>query len=322
MASQILNLIVKNVTHETPDVVILDLVEETGAALPLYQPGAHIELTLPSGLRRQYSLCQLATTGLSYRIAVLKDPHSRGGSKELHGMKIGDRIQSGRPQNHFLLKNPRKPVLLLAAGIGVTPLIPMAQMLQQFGTDFSFVYAAKSPRKAAFYSQLNQSSFSHRLQFHFSEQTGHRLNITAILNAQPDKRAIYVCGPVSFIEEVMSQARKLGWPEESLHREYFQGQRSIEMDNAPREAFQVKVASTGQIVDVDPGLSITQALEMNGVDIPISCEEGWCGTCMTRVIEGVPDHRDTFLSNDERNQSRLIMPCCSRSRSDLLVLDI
>lgn len=317
-----LDLVVNRIIQETDHVIRLELVKVDGGALPIYQAGAHIELQLPSGKLRHYSLCRLPTTGKEFEIAVLREPDSRGGSDELHRLKVGDKLQSKLPQNHFSLRNPRASALLLGAGIGVAPLIPMAQMLAKSGADFLLHYSAKMPEQAAFYEQLKTAPFAKRVQFHFTQEQGGRVNIRALLESLPDKRDIYVCGPNDYIHQVLDCALELGWPEARLHREYFDVARSTEMDNAPREAFQVKIASTGEVFDVEAGLTITQALELNGIDIPISCEEGWCGTCLTRVLDGVPDHRDTFLSNDERRGNNLIMPCCSRSRSDCLVLDI
>ncbi|CUB03115.1 Ferredoxin-NADP reductase [Marinomonas fungiae] len=317
-----LDLIVNRITKETDNVVRLELVKADGGALPIYQAGAHIELQLPSGKLRQYSLCRLPTSGKEFEIAVLREPSSRGGSDELHRLKVGDTLQSKLPQNHFLLSNPQASALLMAAGIGITPLIPMAQMLAKSGADFKLHYSAKSSKQAAFYDTLKAAPFADKVAFHFTQEQGQRADIRALLAALPDKRDIYVCGPNDYIHEVLDTARELGWPEARLHREFFKVQRSPEIDSAPREAFQVKLASTGEVFDVEKGLSITQTLELNGIEIPISCEEGWCGTCMTRVLEGIPDHRDTFLSDDERRANNLIMPCCSRSRSDCLVLDI
>ena len=317
----VLDLDISRIVKETSSIVRIELVSHDGSALPLYQAGAHIELKLPNGLLRQYSLCRLPTTGMSYEIAVLKDPHSRGGSELLHKMQVGDRLQASYPQNHFLLKNPRKTAILLGAGIGITPLIPMAQMLSKTGVDFALHYSAKSPASAAFYDQLKTSVFADKVHWHFSNSNS-RLDIESLLRGFTSHPDLYICGPSQYIEEVMNCAKVMGWPEEKLHREFFTGTKSPLMDQVPREMFQVKIASSGQMIDVPPGVSITEALEMNGIDIPISCEEGWCGTCMTRVIDGVPDHRDTFLSPQEHAQNSLIMPCCSRSRSDCLVLDL
>ncbi|MBM6551330.1 oxidoreductase [Marinomonas ostreistagni] len=316
-----LDLVVQRILKETEDVVRIELAREDGEPLPVYQAGAHITLQLPSGLLRQYSLCRLPTSGKSFEIAVLREPQSRGGSAELHRLKEGDVLQCKFPQNHFLLTNPRSPALLMAAGIGVTPLIPMAQTLHKTGTNFCLHYSVKSSAKAPFYQMLKDSPFADKVQFHFTD-TERRADIRALLEQHKDKRDIYVCGPQAFIDTVLEQAASLGWPETKLHREYFSGSRSPEMDNAPLDAFQVKVASTGEMIDVDQGVTITEALEANGIDVPVSCEEGWCGTCMTGLIEGVADHRDTFLSNDERASGQLIMPCCSRARSECLVLDL
>lgn len=322
MKAIMLDLVVSHILKETEDVIRLTLVKQDGCTLPSYHAGAHIELQLPSGLLRQYSLCRLPTTGKEFEVAVLRDPNSRGGSAEIHRLKQGDKLKAKLPQNHFPLNSPRLPALLMAAGIGVTPLMPMAQMLSKSGTEFLLHYSAKSAHHAAFYGTLKNASFSDKVKFHFTIEQGKRADIQALLASLPDKRDIYVCGPNGYIRTVLDLARSLGWPEAKLHHEFFKGVASPEMDSAPRETFQVKVASSGEVFDVEEGLSITQTLEINGIDIPISCEEGWCGTCMTRVVEGVPDHRDTFLSNDERASSNLIMPCCSRSRSDCLVLDI
>ena len=210
----------------------------------------------------------------------------------------------------------------MAAGIGVAPLIPMAQMLAKSGADFLLHYSARNPQQAAFYNMLKSASFADKVQFHFTQEQGQRANIRNILESLSDQRDIYVCGPNDYIHDVLETARELGWPEVKLHREFFSGSAPVEMGSEPREAFQVKIASTGEVFEVEAGLSIVQTLEINGIDIPISCEEGWCGTCLTRVLSGVPDHRDTFLSDDERAAGNLIMPCCSRSRSDCLVLDI
>ena len=315
-----MDLVVKDIISETSSVKRFVLAHKAGLSLPSYQPGAHIVVKLPSGIERQYSLCRLPTTGKEYEIAVLKEPASRGGSNELHGLSVGTTIQAKTPQNHFLLSNPRTPAMLMAAGIGITPLIPMAQMLKKAGTDFQLHYSAKSARQAAFYNELESSAFRDKVTFHFSESV--RIDIHRVLNALDKAWDIYVCGPAGYIEAVLSEARTLGWSEQKLHREFFAGPQSQLLDDVSREAFQVKIASTGEVLDVEASMTITEALEMNGVYVPTSCEEGWCGTCMTPLLEGMADHRDTFLSDNERIEGKIIMPCCSRARSDVLVLDL
>lgn len=322
MTANTMDLVVKRVIKETDDVIRLILAKENGEVLPTYQAGAHIVVQLPSGLRRQYSLCFLPELGHEYEIAVFKEPNSRGGSQQIHALSEGDVLKVFKPQNHFLLNNPRSPALLMGAGIGVTPLMAMAQMLHKSGTDFCLHYSAKSTVKAAYYAFLNAAPFSEKVKFHFSDDINGRANISAILASETDKRDIYVCGPQAYIDEVINTALELGWPKERLHQEYFTGPKSQTPKDAPREAFQVKVASTGQVYEVKAGMTITQTLLDNGVDIPISCEEGWCGTCLVRVLEGEPEHLDLFLSEQEQSDGEQIIPCCSRSRSDCLVLDI
>lgn len=322
MTAMMMDLVIKRIIKETDDVIRLILAKEDGEVLPTYQAGAHIVVQVPSGIRRQYSLCFLPTTGKEYEIAVLKEPNSRGGSEQIHAAQEGDVVKVFKPQNHFLLNNPRSPALLMAAGIGVTPLMAMAQMLYKSGTDFSFHYSAKSAAKAPYYESLSESPYAGKVMFHFSEEDHGRADIESILSQETDKRDIYVCGPLAYIDEVMDTALKLGWAKERLHREYFTGPMSQTPSDAPRESFQVKVGSTGQIVDVEAEQTITQALKENGVDIPISCEEGWCGTCLVTVLEGEPEHLDLFLSEAEQRNGNQIIPCRSRSRSDCLVLDI
>ena len=321
MAASLLDLRITRIIKETDSVIRLELEQVNKESLPVYQAGAHIAVKLPSGLVRQYSLSRLPTTGKTYEIAVLREPNSRGGSAEIHQLKEGAVVQAWYPQNQFSLTNPRAKTLLMAAGIGITPLIPMAQMLHKTGADFALHYSAKNPQQAAYYTTLKEMPFASRVQFHFSE-TEHRADIKAVLKQHSDKRDIYVCGPNAYIDQVLDVAQSLGWPDTRLHREYFSGQLAPNMGESGEGSFQVKVASSGEVFDVEVGVSITETLEANGIDIPVSCEEGWCGTCMTRLLEGVPDHRDTFLSNDERASGDVMMPCCSRALSKYLVLDL
>ncbi|RDL42678.1 oxidoreductase [Marinomonas piezotolerans] len=315
-----MDLVIKDIISETSNIKRFILAHKSGLALPTYQPGAHIVVKLPSGLERQYSLCRLPTSGKEYEIAVLEEPNSRGGSKELHKLTVGTALQAKTPQNHFLLANPKASALLFAAGIGITPIIPMAQMLKKSGTDFQLHYSAKRAQQTAFFEALHSSTYCDKVTFYFSESE--RINFNRVLSGANRTWDIYVCGPANYIEAALSEARKLGWPEHKLHREFFAGPQSEILNEASRNAFQVKIASTGEVFDVEPGMTITETLEMNGIYIPTSCEEGWCGTCMTPLLEGVADHRDTFLSDSERYEGKIIMPCCSRARSDALVLDL
>ena len=317
-----ISVLVRNVVTEAQDVVRLVLGSADGSALPTFEAGAHIDVHLPSGLIRQYSLCRLQVDAQYYEIAVLKDPQSRGGSAEIHQLKIGDAVSISAPKNHFSLVDNKRKSLLVAGGIGVTPMLPMAQQLQKMGRPFEFHYCAKSPVTAAFSSALNDASFSTNMHFHYSQVPGSgRMDVVNVLSRHTFDSELYICGPAAFINDVLQQAKMLGWPEDRLHREFFS---APALDEAITEnsAFQVKVRSSGALYDVAADESVFEVLDRNGVFVAVSCESGVCGTCQTGLIEGIPDHRDVFLTDKEKAQGKWFMPCCSRSKSPILELDL
>lgn len=315
-------VVVRNVVTEAQGVVRLVLGSEDGSDLPGFEAGAHIDLHLPSGLIRQYSLCRMQSEAQYYEIAVLKDPQSRGGSSEVHRLKIGDGLSISEPKNHFPMMDTKRHSVLVAGGIGVTPMLPMAQQLQKMGLPFEFHYCAKSPETAAFSSALESSSFADKMHFHYSQvPSSGRMDVVNVLSRHSSDSELYICGPADFISYVLLQAKMLGWPEDRMHREFFAAPAMDENigDNTP---FKVKIHSTGEVFDVEADQSIFEVLDNNGVFLAVSCESGVCGTCQTGVIEGVPDHRDVFLTDKEHAQGKLVMPCCSRSKTPVLELDL
>lgn len=317
-----ISVIVKNVVIEAKAVVRLVLGRADNVNLPPFEAGAHIHIKLPNGLLRQYSLCRLQCDPRYYEIAVLKDPQSRGGSAEVHNLKIGDKVEVSEPKNHFSLLKPKKNTLLIAGGIGVTPLITMAQTLHSLGTPFAFHYCAKSSETAAFVEALKLGPFSDKIVFHFSQelQSG-RMDVEQVLGEHIRGTDLYICGPAEFITYVLTQARLLGWSEERLHREYFAA--PVVAENVLEDmSFTVKIASSAKQFTVGEGQSISQVLEVNGIFIPVACESGVCGTCQTGVVEGNPEHRDVFLTDKEKAQGKLIMPCCSRAKTGSITLDL
>ncbi|SHF50314.1 vanillate O-demethylase ferredoxin subunit [Marinomonas polaris DSM 16579] len=315
-------VVVRNVVTEAQGVVRLVLGSEDGSDLPSFDAGAHIDLHLPSGLIRQYSLCRIQPEAQYYEIAVLKDPQSRGGSAEVHRLKIGDTLLISTPKNHFPLMDTTRHSVLIAGGIGVTPILPMAQQLQKMGLSFEFHYCARSPETAAFSSALESASFADKMQFHYSEVAGSsQMDVVSVLSRHANDSELYICGPASFIDYVLLQAKMLGWPEDRLHREFFAAP-ILDENVSENTAFKVKIHSTGEIFDVGVDQSIFEALDENGIFLAVSCESGVCGTCQTGVIDGVPDHRDVFLTDKEHAQGKLIMPCCSRSKTPVLELDL
>ncbi|MBJ7549870.1 PDR/VanB family oxidoreductase [Marinomonas ostreistagni] len=320
-----IEVVVLNKVDEAAAVVRLVLGKADETALPPFEAGAHIDIKLPSGLLRQYSLCRLQSDPRYYEIAVLKDPQSRGGSEEVHGLNIGDVVQISEPKNHFPLRSKEAKSLLIAGGIGVTPLLPMAQTLQCAGTSFEFYYCGKSPRTAAFSETLKQASFADKMHFHFSSepQSSGRMDIKSVLSQHVADSDLYVCGPAEFIASVLEHAEALGWPEEKVHREFFAAP-TLEADYTENHAFQIKVASTGQVFDVAANQSITDVLDEQAIFVPVSCCEGVCGTCLTDVISGEVEHRDIFLSKQEKAEGKQMLTCCSRAKEEgaLIELDI
>lgn len=313
-----IEVLVTSRNNEALDICSYELTCAQGGVLPGFSAGAHIDVHLPGGLIRQYSLCNHPQERHRYQIGVLKDAASRGGSQCMHEqIKCGDRLYISEPRNLFPLVEDARLSLLFAGGIGITPILSMAEQLAQSGADFELHYCARTRDRAAFVKRLKMASFADRVHLHFDEEA--RLDATKILdNPRPDVH-LYVCGPSGFMQHVLDSAKAQGWSDGQLHREYFA---AAPVDTSADGSFQVKLGSSGQVFDVPVDKTVIQVLESHGVEIAISCEQGICGTCLTRVLEGVPDHRDLFLTEEEQAANDQFTPCCSRSRSALLVLDL
>lgn len=306
--------------HAAQDIALFELEALNGGALPSFSAGSHIDVFLGDSLVRQYSLCNAPDTASRYEICVLREPASRGGSAAMHALTEGDTVHISEPRNHFSLAKNAPHSLLLAAGIGVTPILSMAQRLNESNAPFTMHYCAKSPERAAFVDRLTGSAFADRVHLHYSAvQTPNRLDIGALLAQQPAGTHLYVCGPQRFIDSVLEGARALGWQQDRLHYEFF----SAEVQSRENDcAFEIQLASSGRIIQVGPTQTVTDALQAAGVAVMTSCEQGVCGTCLTRVVRGEPDHRDAYLTAEERAANDQFLPCCSRSRSQMLVLDL
>ncbi|MDC8801934.1 PDR/VanB family oxidoreductase [Halomonas pacifica] len=326
MSSHPLSLIVEvtGKRQEAEDIVTFELADPHGRPLPAFGAGAHIDVRVSSpgqdDLIRQYSLCNHPEERDRYLIGVLRDPASRGGSEAMHdAIQEGDLLQISAPKNHFPLK-PAGRTLLLAGGIGVTPILCMAERLAHTGADFAMHYCTRSPERTAFRERIAASGFAERVRFHFDDGAPEqKLDLQRLLaTPEPDTR-IYVCGPGGFIDAVLSTAKANGWPAERLHTEYFAG---AVTDTSDDDSFEVRIASSGARYTVPADKTVHQVLAENGVDIMVSCEQGVCGTCLTRVLEGEPDHRDLFLEEHEHAANDQFTPCCSRAKSPVLVLDL
>ena len=305
---------------EAEDIVSLELVSLGEELLPGFSAGSHIDVELPNGMIRQYSLCNDSTEQHRYQIGVLKDPATRGGSASVHrDIVINKIIRISEPRNHFPLV-PAKHSILIAGGIGVTPILCMAERLAQTDAGFEMHYCTRSVSRTAFVQRIRSSTFADRVQFHFDDgEPAQKLDIQAVL-AMPDAHAhLYICGPKGFMDFVIDSARKLGWADAQIHFEYFPG---LPADTSADVSFQVKIASSGKLFVIPADMSIVAALAEHGIDIETSCEQGVCGTCITRVLEGIPDHRDFFFSEAEKEINDQFTPCCSRAKTPVLVLDL
>lgn len=305
---------------EALDICSLELVAAHGN-LPAFTAGAHLDVHLPNGLVRQYSLCNSPTDSSRYLIAVLRDAASRGGSQVVHeAVAEGSTLQVSAPKNHFPLAEAAPHHLLLAGGIGVTPMLAMAETLAASGQSFELHYATRSPERTAFVDRLAAAPYASRVKHHFDDgEPTQKLDIaTTLLNA-PQGSHLYVCGPQGFMDAVLGTARSSDWPEQQLHYEFFG---AAPVDTSDDGSFEVEIASSGQIIPVLPEQTTLQALQAAGLDIPMSCEQGVCGTCLTGVKSGTPDHRDHYLTPEEQAANEQFLPCCSRAKSARLVLDL
>lgn len=306
---------------EAQDICSFELVEVSGRGLPAFSAGSHVDIHLGDGLTRQYSLCNDPAESHRYLIAVLRDPATRGGSLAMHDrVQVGDLLQISAPKNHFALAHDAQRHLLLAGGIGVTPILCMAERLAATGAEFEMHYCTRSLERTAFAGRIAAAPFAPRVQLHFDDgPAGQRFDIAARLATPEPGTHLYVCGPKGFMDAVLASARQQGWPESQLHREFFAAEVA---SKATDESFEVQVASSGRVVVVPKSQTVVQALAAAGIEVPTSCEQGVCGTCITRVIEGIPDHKDLYFTPEEQAANDQFTPCCSRAKSARLVLDL
>lgn len=303
------------------DIAAFELAPLHGGPLPAFAAGSHIDVHLPGGLVRQYSLVDLPDPANRYRIGVLRDPASRGGSAALiDQVKVGDTLEISAPRNHFALAPAATQSLLFAGGIGITPILCMARELVRQGKAFDLHYCGRALTRMAFLDELRDGSFDDHVQVHADDGSpGQQLDARAAIGAPGPGRHLYVCGPTGFMDHVLGTARALGWPEAQLHREYFA---AAPIDHSADGPFEVVLQRSGRVIAVGAAQSAAQALLDAGVDVMLSCEQGVCGTCITKVVGGTPDHRDMYFTDAEHARNDCFTPCCSRSRTPQLVLDL
>ncbi|MDZ3991436.1 Carnitine monooxygenase reductase subunit [Pseudomonas sp. Teo4] len=319
MNEELLNVVVRKREIQGDDVVVLDLERVDGEWLPAFDAGAHVDIHIADGLVRQYSLCGDPADSSVYRLGVLKDPASRGGSVGVHETLLeGRELQISAPRNLFPLAAQAQRTILLGGGIGITPMIAMAHALKQQGADFELHYCGRSRSRSAFLDELANAPFAAQVFTHFDDEgPQQRLDLAAVLGHGKTGTHMYTCGPAGFMDWVIGGARQQGYAEDHIHKEYFQ----VEVD-ASGDSFEVVAARSNKTVQVAEGQTILDALAQVGIKIEISCEQGVCGTCLCDVLEGEPDHRDVYLTDEEKAANDQILVCCSRAKSNKLVLDI
>jgi len=285
-----------------------------GQPLPGFTAGAHVDIHLPNGLVRQYSLYNPQGETHRYVVGVKRDPHSRGGSHCIHDdLRAGAVVHLGAPRNHFALNEEAPHTVLVAGGIGITPIACMAERLRTLGRPFELHYSVRTRDEAAFLDALKGPS----LHLHVdAEHGGALLPLAAIVARAPADAHLYCCGPGPMLDAF--EAAAADRPAGQVHVERFTPAMSAAVDGG----FTVRMARAGGSVYVAPGQTILDALRGQGIAMQASCEQGICGACETRVLAGTPDHRDSLLSDDEKKANNVMMVCCSGSKEGVLVLDI
>jgi vanillate O-demethylase ferredoxin subunit len=323
MDAEGLLLTVMDVRAETPRIRALTLARPHGEPLPSWQPGAHIRVRLPDGGDRSYSLINLSTDPhattrpAAYRIGVRLEEPSQGGSRFMHALKVGDRVDVLPPSNNFPLEPAPQPVVLLAGGIGITPIMSMAAALTAEGRPYRMHYAGRARGELAFAEAIERLC-GERLALHTDDSAGHVFDVPGLFASLQAGEPVYCCGPRAMIDAAIDAAKTLGWDKGRLRFELF----TTAPPQAGDQAFEVVLKSSGESFLIPPGKSILDVLIEAGKDPLHDCKRGDCGICQVGVLEGVPDHRDYILSDAEKAEGNKMQICVSRSKTARLVIDL
>ncbi|MFC6064053.1 PDR/VanB family oxidoreductase [Streptomyces ochraceiscleroticus] len=311
-----LDLVVTRRTAEADSVISLELRDPNGADLPDWTPGAHLDLMLAPNLVRQYSLCSDPADRSMWRVAVLREPDSRGGSRRIHDeLREESTVRVRGPRNHFTLAKAERYVFI-AGGIGITPIVPMVAAAEAAGAEWTLGYGGRSRATMAFSGHLT-AAYGERVALRPQDEYG-ILDLGTLLGAPDKDTLVYCCGPEPLLKAIDQHCA--AWPTGALHVERF----APKEHNAPvlDKPFEVELAQTGVTVTVPPQKTILQAVEEAGVHVLSSCQEGTCGTCETPVLAGEVDHRDSLLTAGEQAAMDTMMICVSRAACPRLVLDL
>jgi len=323
-----MRLIVRSLTHESAGVLSVELVDPGGADLPTWEPGAHVDLRLPGDLSRQYSLSGDPADRSRYRLGVLREEAGRGGSAYVHDrLRPGEHVEVGGPRNHFRLE-PAMAYLFVAGGIGITPILPMLAEATAAGAEWTLLYGGRTAASMAFTTEL--AAYGERVTLWPQDSHG-LLDLDGLLGTSRPGTLVYACGPEPLLAAV--EQRMTHWPAGALHLERFSApvaergaadDRSDDGsdDRSAAHAVEVVLAESGRTVLVPPDRSVLDVLLDEGIDVLHDCQEGICGSCEVKVLEGEVDHRDHVLSEPERAANGCMMVCVSRACGTRLVLGL
>lgn len=310
---------VHTLRHEAQDIISIELRPAAGVSFPPFAPGAHIDLHLPNGLVRSYSLCNAAGEPDRYVIGVLNDKASRGGSKAVHEtLRVGMVLTISAPRNHFPLVEDARHTVLIAGGIGITPLLCMARRLTSLGRSYEVLYFARHRQAAAFADVL--AELGAKVHWHFDDQAGGPPDLRGLLaQRQAEGTHFYACGPTPMLDAFEADCSALGLA--NSHLERFSA-KAVEAASDALTHYTVELRKSGRSFEVSAGKTLHDRLIELKVDVPWSCEEGICGSCETKVLEGQVDHRDMVLTPAEQATNTVMMVCVSGCKSQRLVLDL
>lgn len=319
MQHDYLSVLIRQVRLECSGVVSIELEASDGAPLPGYAAGAHVNVRIPGGPLRSYSLIDPAGGRGTWRIAVKHEPASRGGSRWFHDVaRVGMLLEAAPPENDFALVPAAPLSVFVAGGIGITPLLSMIGTLAETGRPWELHYAAASSASMPFQNLLGHHAArgDGRVLKHFSDAGHGRLDLRAIVASTPDDAHLYCCGPAGMIDDFLVATADRD--PETVHHERFAASQVAVTDGG----FSLQLARDGRLLEVPAGKSILDVLLDAGVDVPYSCSQGVCGTCRLVVLDGEPEHRDDFLTDEEKAANDAVIACCSGSRSQCLVVDL
>ena len=302
------------------DILSFTLRPLDGALPERIDPGSHVDVHLPNGMMRSYSLSNGAEHRRGYRLTVARDVNSRGGSVHMHDqLRVGQVLEISQPRNNFELAQDAALSVFYAGGIGVTPFIPMLTRLNETGRAWRLYYCTRNRERAALVDEIEQLATDGVGEFvaHHDDTDG-LFDLPGSLAALSSDTHVYCCGPTGMLDAFRTGAEAAGLAPDQVHYEYF----SSDVESATEGGYVVVLNQSGAEIAINPGQTILQALVDHGINIPFSCEEGICGACETRVIEGTPDHRDMVLTDQEKQSNKTMMVCCSGAKSARLVLDL